>query len=302
MAPVRALVQRLGPHVEDVEPVAVRTGETVDRDELVARLVALGYRREYQVEARGEVAVRGSIVDVYPVTDDHPVRVDLWGDDVERLSAFSVADQRSTHDLDDVLVFPARELLATAEVRDRAAALVRTARWGAEQWERLADGQHFDGMESWLPWLTPDERLLPDLLDDDALVLVCEPTRLRDRAQELVDEEEALAATLAQTWGASGTFPRLSLPFERVLAHTRGRARRRCSPPPRARTPPTSPAPRSRPSPATPTGSPAGSRTPRRGRLPRGARRRGRRLRRPARRGARRGRRRHDARTGTPRA
>ena len=221
VAPVRALVQRLGPHVEDAEPVAVRTGQTLDRDELVARLVACGYRREYQVESRGEVAVRGSIVDVYPVTDDHPVRIDLWGDDVERLSAFSVADQRSTRDLDATLVFPARELLATPEVRDRAAALVRAAPWGAEQWERLAAGQHFDGMESWLPWLTPEERLLPDLLGDDALVLVCEPTRLRDRAQELVDEEAALAGTLAQTWGASGEFPRLSLPFERVLAHTR---------------------------------------------------------------------------------
>jgi transcription-repair coupling factor (superfamily II helicase) len=224
VAPVRALVQRLGPHVEDAEPVAVRTGETLDRDELVERLVALGYRREYQVEARGEVAVRGSIVDVYPVTDDHPVRVDLWGDDVERLSAFSVADQRSTRDLESVLVFPARELLATPEVRARAAALIERARWGAEQWERLAEGQHFDGMESWLPWLTPDERLLPDLLDEEALVLMCEPTRLRDRAQELVDEEAALASALAQTWGASGTFPRLSLPLERVLAETRAGA------------------------------------------------------------------------------
>ena len=63
VAPVRALVQRLGPHVEDVEPVVVRPGDQVDRDELVARLVAGGYRREYQVEARGELAVRGSIVD-----------------------------------------------------------------------------------------------------------------------------------------------------------------------------------------------------------------------------------------------
>ncbi|HEY3673158.1 MAG TPA: transcription-repair coupling factor, partial [Acidimicrobiia bacterium] len=91
VAPVRALVQRLGPHADEVEPVVVKPGDQVDRDELVARLVAGGYRREYQVEARGEVAVRGSIVDVYPSTDDHPVRIDLWGDEVDRLSAFSVA-------------------------------------------------------------------------------------------------------------------------------------------------------------------------------------------------------------------
>jgi transcription-repair coupling factor (superfamily II helicase) len=89
VAPVRALVQRLGPHVEDVEPIVIRPGDRVDRDALVEELVAAGYRREYQVEARGELAVRGSILDVYPSTDDHPVRIDLWGDEVERLSGFS---------------------------------------------------------------------------------------------------------------------------------------------------------------------------------------------------------------------
>jgi transcription-repair coupling factor (superfamily II helicase) len=141
VAPVRALVQRLGPHVEELEPVVVRKGDRVDRDELVARLVAAGYRREYQVESRGELAVRGSIVDVYPSTDDHPVRIDLWGDEVDRLSAFAVADQRSTHDIEDAWIYPTRELLPTAEVRERAAALVSTQPWGREQWERIAEGQ-----------------------------------------------------------------------------------------------------------------------------------------------------------------
>src|SRR5262249_30987387 len=81
VAPVGALVQRLGPHVEDVAPVLIAKGDQVDRDELVEQLVALGYRREYQVEHRGEVAVRGSIVDVFPSTMDAPVRIDLWGDE-----------------------------------------------------------------------------------------------------------------------------------------------------------------------------------------------------------------------------
>ena len=98
VAPIRALVQRLGPHVAEVEPVTVEAGGRLDRDEFVARLVELGYRREYQVEARGEVAVRGSIVDVYPVTADHPVRIDLWGDEIDRLAEFSIADQRTTHE------------------------------------------------------------------------------------------------------------------------------------------------------------------------------------------------------------
>ena len=235
VAPVRALVQRLGPHVDEVEPFVVRPGDHVDRDELLEGLVASGYRREYQVEARGEVAVRGSILDVYPVTDDHPIRIDLWGDEVDRLTAFAVADQRSTHDVPEAWIFPARELLPTAEVRERARALITAEPWGAETWERLAEGQTFDGMESWLPWLTSDEHLLPDLVPDEALVLVCEPRRMRDRAQDLLDEEAALAGTLATTWGAVPHadakakdseigWPRLSLPFDRLLAHTRAGA------------------------------------------------------------------------------
>ncbi len=223
VAPIRALVQRLGPHVENVEPIVVRPGARLDRDDLVERLVAIGYRREYQVEARGELAVRGSIVDVYPSTADHPVRIDLWGDEVDRLSQFSVADQRSHGDLAEMWVFPVRELLPTDDVRARAMELSQSDPWGREQWERLADGQTFDGMESWLPWLTAEEHLLSDLLPAGALVAIVEPRRLRDRAQELLDEELALASSLAATWGAAdpADAPRLSLSFDRLLAHTR---------------------------------------------------------------------------------
>jgi transcription-repair coupling factor (superfamily II helicase) len=100
-----------------------------------------GYRREYQVEHRGELAVRGSIVDVFPSTADAPVRIDLWGDEVERLTEFSVSDQRSDNDVDEVEIFPCRELLPTDEVRERAEGWSATEPWGREQWERLADGQ-----------------------------------------------------------------------------------------------------------------------------------------------------------------
>ncbi|MBO0729072.1 MAG: transcription-repair coupling factor, partial [Acidimicrobiaceae bacterium] len=225
VAPVRSLLQRLGPHVEEAEPVVVAKGDQVDLEALVARLVGLGYRREYQVEHRGELAVRGSIVDVFGATDDVPVRIDLWGDEVDRLSEFSVADQRSTAERPRVELFGCRELRPTEEVQARARDLAGEAPWGRQQWERLADGQTFDGMESWLPWLTADEHLLVDLLPDDALVVLVEPRRMRDRAVELLDEEAALADTLAQTWGAEGeAFPRLHLPFDRLLAHTRAAA------------------------------------------------------------------------------
>jgi transcription-repair coupling factor (superfamily II helicase) len=226
VAPVRAVVQRLGPHVEDVEPVVVQPGSQLDPAELVERLVAAGYRREYQVEHRGEVAVRGSIVDVFPSTADVPVRIDLWGDEVDRLTEFSVADQRSTVELPCAEIFGCRELLPTDEVRERAASLVGKEPWGREQWERLAEGQVFDGMESWLPWLTESEHVLFDLVGPEALLLLVEPRRMRDRAKELLEEEESLAGSLSGTWGVpEGTsFPQLHLPFDRLLSHTKAAA------------------------------------------------------------------------------
>jgi transcription-repair coupling factor (superfamily II helicase) len=226
VATVKALVQRLGPHVEDTEPIIIKPGDRVDPQELVKQLVHLGYRREYQVEHRGEVAVRGSIVDVYPSTADVPVRVDLWGDDVDRLTEFSVNDQRSTTTLEETEIYAARELLPTDEVRARADKLVGQEPWARDQWDRLSEGLTFDGMESWLPWLTEGEHLLSDLIPADAQVLLLEPRRMRDRAAELLDEEASLAGSLAQTWGADTTreFPRLHLPFDRLLAHTKAPA------------------------------------------------------------------------------
>ncbi|QGG96005.1 transcription-repair coupling factor [Actinomarinicola tropica] len=227
VAPVRALVQRLGPHVVDIEPVIVGVGDQIDPAELVERLVVQGYRREYQVEHRGEVAVRGSIVDVFPSTGDVPIRIDLWGDEVDRLTEFSVADQRSTIDVSEVEIFPARELLPTDEVKERAAALVAKEPWGREHWERFAEGLTFDGMESWLPWLVGDDEVLLDLLDPTAQILLVEPRRMRDRAADIDAEERDLASTLARTWGAAaadeaaeGRFPSLHLPFDRLLART----------------------------------------------------------------------------------
>ncbi len=223
VAPIRALVQRLGPHVDDVEPMIVRPGQTLDRDELVAWLVGNGYRREPQVEARGECAVRGSIVDVFPSTEDRPIRIDLWGDEVDRLTEFSITDQRATDAVTAAAIFPCRELLPTDDVRERAASLVAREPWGREQWERLAEGLVFDGMESWMPWLTEGEHVLLDLLDDDALVLLLEPRRMRDRAEDILAEEGDLARHLARsTWDVpDGTeIPSLHMPFDRLLTHT----------------------------------------------------------------------------------
>ncbi len=225
VAGVRALLQRLGPDATTAEPVVVRRGDVVDADELLARLVGMGYRREELVEHRGEVARRGAIIDVFPSTAEAPVRIDLWGDEVDRLTEFTVNDQRSTDDLDEAYIFAARELLPSEEVSTRAAHLLAEEPWGREQWERLAERTFFDGMESWLPWLVDEragghERLLTDVMPEAAKVVLVEPRRMRDRANDLLAEEADLARTLASTWArdADREFPRLHAPTERLLA------------------------------------------------------------------------------------
>jgi transcription-repair coupling factor (superfamily II helicase) len=222
VASVRALLQRLGPGAETVEPIVVHPGAVIDPDELLDRLISFGYRREELVEHRGEVARRGAIVDVFPSTADGPIRIDLWGDEVDRLTSFTVNDQRSTHDLDEVLLFPARELLPSEGVRHRAETLIGAEPWGREHWERLAEGLHFDGMESWLPWLADGDRLLTDLLGPQAKVVLIEPRRMRDRAADLLAEEDDLARALASTWAREPEreFPRLHAEAQRLLDAT----------------------------------------------------------------------------------
>ena len=223
VAPVRALLQRLGPYRDLAAPVVVRPGQQLNVEDLLSRLVGSGYRREHQVEHRGEIAVRGGIVDVFPSTSQVPVRIDLFGDEVDRLTAFAVNDQRSSSDLDSAVFFGCRELLPSDEVRAAAAALVTRQPWGVAQWDRLAEGESFDGMESWLPYVHPEQDLLPDLLAAGSQVVLVEPRRIRDRAVQLLDEEAALADALATTWGVvegqGDSFPRLHLAYERLLQH-----------------------------------------------------------------------------------
>ncbi len=220
VASATALVQRLDPDAV-TDPLVVGVGDVVDPDEIVATLAAFGYRREPQVEHRGEFAVRGSIVDVFASTADAPVRLDLWGDEIDRLTEFAVADQRSTRPVAEVEIFPCRELRPGPRHRRRAAELVATEPWGRDQWERLAEGQLFDGMESWLPWLVDDDTVIADLIPADGLVVVTEPARLRDRAAEVLAEEADLAASLARTWDVDGSdMPRLHVGYDRLLART----------------------------------------------------------------------------------
>ena len=207
VAPVRSVLQPQVQGLADLEPVELVPGDTAPLEDVVRRLSGAAYSRVDLVEKRGEFAVRGGIVDVFPPTQEHPLRVEFWGDDVEEIRAFSVADQRTLEKVERLWAPPCRELLLTDEVRERAAELGRQHPQLLELTDKIAAGIAVEGMESLAPVLVDEMELLVDLMPDDTHVLVLDPERARSRAHDLVaTSEEFLGASWAAA-ASGGTAP-----------------------------------------------------------------------------------------------
>ncbi|WP_217617111.1 transcription-repair coupling factor [Cellulomonas sp. GbtcB1] len=209
--PVRALLQPVVAGLGELVPVSLNVGERADLSEVAERLVAAAYSRVDMVERRGEFAVRGGILDVFPPTEDHPLRIEFWGEDVEEIRWFSVADQRSLEVAGHGLwAPPCREILLTDEVRERAASLVERLPGAVDMLDKLAQGIAVEGMESLAPALVGEMVPVLDLVPDDALLVLADPERVRRRAHDLVaTTEEFLQA--AWTSAAAGAATPLDL-------------------------------------------------------------------------------------------
>src|ERR1019366_407472 len=183
--PVHSLQPLVGGRGE-LEPVALAPGRSADLEEVLTRLVEIGYARVELVAHRGEVAVRGGILDVFPPTEEHPVRIEFWGDTVEEIRSFKVADQRSLETASALWAPPCRELLLTPAVRERAKELAAEHPGLADILRKLAACISVEGMEPFAPVLPDRMELLLDSLPARALVLACDPERIRTRAADLV--------------------------------------------------------------------------------------------------------------------
>ena len=187
VSPVRSLLQPIVAGLGDLEPVALQAGQACELDDLLIRLVEIGYSRVDLVASRGEIAVRGGIVDVFPPTEEHPLRVEFFGDTIEEIRYFKVADQRSIGPAErGVWAPPCRELLLTPAVRERAKELADTHPALADPLGKLAEGIAVEGMEAFAPVLADRMELLIDYVPAAGIVLACDPERVRARAEELV--------------------------------------------------------------------------------------------------------------------
>jgi len=187
VAPVRALLQPIVTGLGDLAPVALTVGDERPLEDVVEALVAAAYVRTDLVERRGEFAVRGGILDVFPPTREHPLRIEFWGDTVEEIRWFKVADQRSLDvAVDGLWAPPCRELLLTDAVRRRAAVLAGRLPGVADLLGKVAEGIAVEGMESLTPALVDSMESVLDVLPRSTYVVLCDPERIRRRAHDLV--------------------------------------------------------------------------------------------------------------------
>ncbi|MEV4414968.1 transcription-repair coupling factor [Catellatospora sp. NPDC049609] len=214
VAPVRSMLQPQLKGLGDLEPIDLRPGTSAPLDELTHTLHDLAYARVDLVTKRGEFAVRGGILDIFPPTDEHPSRVEFWGDEVEEIRTFAVADQRTIDKADRLWAPPCRELLLTPDVRERAAQLAAEHPALEEMLTKLAEGIPVEGMESLSPALhhgRDSMQLLLDCVPDDTLVLLADPERIRTRAHDLF---RTSAEFLEASWAAAAEVQGAKAPID----------------------------------------------------------------------------------------
>jgi transcription-repair coupling factor (superfamily II helicase) len=207
---VRALVQPVNPHIVEVASrVATKGAKDSSLEDWVSYVTDAAYARVDLVTRRGEYAVRGGILDIFPPLAEHPVRMDFFGSELETLHYFAVADQRSLPgDLTTIAVPPVREMLLSADVRQRAAQLQGEYPGLETMLEKLAQGIPVEGMEALQPLLV--EGLVPPshFFPNDTVVIELSAQKVAARAEALLHtNREFLHAAWEAAAMAGGSAP-----------------------------------------------------------------------------------------------
>ena len=203
-------IDRLRP-LEEIRKqlMTLAVGDIVELDKLQKRLVALGYERQGQVEIPGEFAVRGGILDVFPLTEEAPVRIELFDDEIDTIRVFDVGSQRTVENIEEVTLFPATEyILSEAEViagqekllqetkaveiafrkemqNEEATRIKRTTE---EFLENLEYCQGRAALDSYVTSFYETTVSFFEYFDENALIVLDEPSRLREKAETTATE------------------------------------------------------------------------------------------------------------------
>ena len=188
----------------------VESGQTIDVEVWKKRLTALGYERMAQVDGMGQFSIRGGIIDIFPLTEELPLRVELWDDEVDSIRSFDLESQRSVEQLEEALIYPATEMvLSEAQIQ----AGIEKIRKEAKKYEKslhdqfkteeaariqgivreltegLEEGWHVSGRDSFLTYFYHDTvSFLEYFPDDKTVIFLDEPARLREKGETVEAE------------------------------------------------------------------------------------------------------------------
>ncbi|MGO4499858.1 transcription-repair coupling factor [Paenibacillus sp. 2RAB27] len=229
-------VRRLLPlkQVFEESRVTINVGDTVQLDELLASLSSLGYERVERVETKGEMSVRGGILDLFPLTSENAIRIELFDIEVDSIRTFDVSDQRSIDKLTTVTIPPCREIQADRKRLQSAAQhayellqaqLAKMSERSAKDKllevvgrdiELMREGQTFPGIYKYISLLYTERQTLMDYMPTDSILIIDEPARLLETAKQL-ERDEAEWMMHALTEGKSLPAFVLSKSYETLL-------------------------------------------------------------------------------------
>lgn len=214
--------------------ITLAVGDTLPREAFMEQMANLGYERVERVEAKGEMSVRGGIIDFYPLHSAAAYRIEWFDDDIDSIRTFDPADQRSIAHEQSLTITPCREIIADERRRHNAAdqayeflqmQLERIAdralknkleRYISHHIEQLREGIYFPEITNYSALLYPERHTLLNYLADDTILIMDEPIRLQETARQL-DKMEAEGLTSLLAEGKSLPALVLSKTFDALL-------------------------------------------------------------------------------------
>lgn len=218
IAPIAGL-KRMLPHPSEwlKYQLHFKEGEEIDVEAYFSFLVEMGYERAQMVTAPGEFSQRGGIIDIYPLTEEHPVRIELFDVEIDSIRFFDADTQRSLERTEEITIGPATELLLTQEDLLAAAARIekalaeslknKTSKEAKEELletveydiSRLRNMERFQEMHKYIGFFYEDPKSLLDYLPSDGLLILEEMGRIQETATNLDTEEAEWYSSLLES-------------------------------------------------------------------------------------------------------
>ena len=187
---IRALLQPIIKNDLATTKILISKGLDYELETLVRDLARFGFNRVDLVERRGDFAVRGGIVDIFPADQEHPVRIDYFGDQIDEISSFSISDQRSISAILSLAIYPCREIIIDEKIKLKAQQLGDRYPQLRELTEKISEEIYFEGIESLAAGLIEDYNSLIDYLPPKTQIWFIDQPRIISRSVDLIETNE----------------------------------------------------------------------------------------------------------------